>query len=112
MSHNYVILFFIVYIKTDDINKGITQDVQNRFATSNYELHRPLPNGKKGTELTKDGLGGKTMTEFVGLRAKAYSYLIDDGSEDKGAQKSVLSKENVNMNFIKTVWKRLKLIIK
>ena len=47
MSHNYVILFFIVYIKTDDINKGITQDVQNRFATSNYELHRPLPNGKK-----------------------------------------------------------------
>ena len=29
--------------------------------------------GKKGTELTKDGLGGKTMTEFVGLRAKAYS---------------------------------------
>ena len=52
------------------------------------------------------------MTEFVGLRAKAYSYLIDDGSEDKGAQKSVLSKENVNMNFIKTVWKRLKLIIK
>ena len=68
--------------------------------------------GKKGTELTKDGIGGKTMTEFVGLRAKAYSYLIDDGSEDKGAQKSVLSKENVNMNFIKTVWKRLKLIIK
>ena len=26
------------------------------------------------------------MTEFVGLRAKTYSYLIDDGSEDKKAK--------------------------
>ena len=26
------------------------------------------------------------MTKFVGLRAKTYSYLIDDGSEDKKAK--------------------------
>ena len=31
----------------------------------------------------KDELGGKSMKKFVGLRAKTYSYLIDDGSEDK-----------------------------
>ena len=31
----------------------------------------------------KDGLGGKIITKFVELRAKTYSYLIDDGSEDK-----------------------------
>ena len=29
----------------------------------------------------KDELGGKSMTKFVGLKAKSYSYLIDDGSE-------------------------------
>ena len=33
----------------------------------------------------KDELRGKIMVIFVGLRAKTYSYLIDDGSEDKKA---------------------------
>ena len=31
----------------------------------------------------KDELGAKTMTKFVGLRAKTYIYLTDDGSKDK-----------------------------
>ena len=31
----------------------------------------------------KDRLGGKIITKFVELRAKTYSYLIDDSSEDK-----------------------------
>ena len=30
----------------------------------------------------KDELGAKIMTKFVVLRAKTYSYLIDDGSKD------------------------------
>ena len=29
---------FIVYIKADDIHKDIVEDVETRFATSNYEL--------------------------------------------------------------------------
>ena len=36
-----------------------------------------------------EGLGGKIMIKFVGLGAKTYSYLIDNGSEDIKAQKSV-----------------------
>ena len=31
----------------------------------------------------KDELGGKIMTQFVALRPKTYSYIIDDGSKDK-----------------------------
>ena len=34
----------------------------------------------------KDTFGGKIMTKFFRLRAKTYSYLIDDGSEDKKAK--------------------------
>ena len=34
----------------------------------------------------KDKLDEKIITKFVGLRAKTYSYLIDDGSEDKKAK--------------------------
>ena len=44
----------------------------------------------------KDELAGKVITKFVGLRAKTYSYLIDDGSEDKKAKdmKKSHKKEN------------------
>ena len=31
----------------------------------------------------KDESGGEILTEFVGLRAKIYSYLTDDESEGK-----------------------------
>ena len=72
--------------------------METRFDTSDYELERPLPKGinKKVIELMKDVLGGKIMTKFVGLRAKTYSYLIDDGSEDKkakGTKKCVIKRE-------------------
>ena len=88
---------FIVYIRADYIYEDIVEDVETRFATSNYELDRPLPKGKdkKLIGLMKDKLGGKIMTKFVGLRAKTYSYLKDDDSEDKkakGTKMSVINK--------------------
>ena len=35
----------------------------------------------------KDELGVKIITKFAGPRAKTYSYLIDDGSEDKKSKR-------------------------
>ena len=37
---------FIAYIKTGDIYKDITEDVESKFDTSNYELDRPFPKGQ------------------------------------------------------------------
>ena len=70
--------------KTNDIYKDIQENIETRFDTWNYVLCRPLPNGKnkKVIGLIKYILGAKIMTKFVGLRAKTYSYLIDDGRED------------------------------
>ena len=88
---------FIMDIKTNDFYKDIANDVENRFETSNYEVNRPLPMGKnkKVIGLMKDELGGKIITEFVTLRPKTYSYLTDDGKEDKkakGTKKCVIKK--------------------
>ena len=76
---------FIAYIKTDYIYEDIAEDVETRFDTSNHELDKSLPKGKnkKVFGLMKDELGGKSMTKYIGLGAKTYSYLIYDGSEDK-----------------------------
>ena len=79
---------FIVYIKTDDINKDIAEDVWTWFDTSNYKLDRPFPKekNKKLIRLMKDELGGEMMIKFVGLWAETYSYSIEDGSEDRKAK--------------------------
>ena len=79
---------FIMNIKTNDFYKDISNDVENRFDTSNYEVNRPLPTGKnkKVIGLMKDELGGKIITEFVTLRPKTYSFLTDDCKEDKKAK--------------------------
>ena len=96
---------FIINIKTEDFNDDIPDDVEKRFDTSNYQLHRPLLKGKnkKVIRLTKDELGGKIMTEFAALRPKTYSCLMDDGKNDKKAKgtKKCVIKKYLNLMIIK-----------
>ena len=90
----------LVYdIKTEDFYEDIANDVEARFDTSGYSKtdFRPLAIGlnKKVIGLIKDELGGKIMTEFMGLRPKLCSYRELDGSEDKkckGIKKCVVKK--------------------
>ena len=42
---------FVMNIKTNDFYKDITNDVENRFDTSNYEVNRPLPTGQNKKSL-------------------------------------------------------------
>ncbi|XP_057308070.1 uncharacterized protein LOC130645959 [Hydractinia symbiolongicarpus] len=69
---------FMYHIRTEDFYKDIKEDVEARFDTSAYnpDDEGPLPIGKnkKVVGLMKDKLGGKTMTEFITLRAKLYAY--------------------------------------
>ena len=99
---------FIMNIKKD-FYKDIADDVEKRFATSNYEVDRPLPTGKnkKVIGLMKDELRGKIITEFVALRPKTYSYLTDDWKEDKkakGTKKCAIKKELKFNDYIKTLY--------
>ena len=96
---------FVIHIKTNDFYKDIASDVENRFDASNYEVNRPLPTGKnkKIIGIMKDELGGKIVTEFVTLRPKTYSFLTDDGKEDKKAKgtKKCIIKKMIKINDYK-----------
>ena len=88
---------FVINIKTKDFYKDISQDVNERFDTSNYTFDRPLPKGKnkKVIGLMKDELGGDIITELVALKPKAYSYIANDFIEmkkAKGTKKCVVNK--------------------
>ena len=107
---------FIMNIKTEDFYKDIANDVEKRFDTSNYEVNRPLPTGKneKVIGLMKDELGGKNIKEFVTLRPKAYSYLINNCKEDeksKGTKKCVI-KRMIKFNDYKNCLLKDEVILK
>ena len=67
------------------------------WQTSNYDKKdkRPLQIGinKKVLGKFKDELGGKIMTEFVGIRAKTYSNLIDGYNEENCEKNKIINKK-------------------
>ena len=94
-------------IKTEDFYKDISKDVKDRFDTSDYPPNHPsgLPSGfnKKVIGMFKDEAMGMIIDEFVGLRAKSYSYKMFEGKETKkckGIKKSVVKNSITHEDYI------------
>ena len=99
---------FLYEIETEDFYKDISGDVRDRFDTSDYPEGHPsgIPTGinKKVLGMFKDEAAGKIIKEFVGLRAKLYSYIMEEGKENKkckGVKKQVVE-ENITHEDYKT----------
>ena len=93
---------FIIHIKTKDFYKEIANDVEKWFDTSNYNENdkRPLPIGKN-KKLGKKQVRN-IIKEFVALREKEYSYLMNDDSEHKkakGTKKCVIKRRLIFENY-------------
>ena len=74
-------------IKTQNFYKDISNDVREKFDASNFDKDHPsgIETGinEKVIEMMKDEVGGKQITEFVGLQSKLYAYKMDSGKEEK-----------------------------
>ena len=84
-------------IETEDFYKDIIGDVKYKFDTSKYPKKNVsgITNGCNENVLGmfKDEAAGRCIDEFVGLRAKLYSYKMYEGNENKrckGITKSVI----------------------
>ena len=95
-------------IQTEDFYKDVSADVKHRFDTSDYPPNHPsgIPSGfnKKVLGMFKDEAGGEVIDEFVGLRAKLYSYKMLEGEESKkckGVKKSVVKKSIAHEDYKK-----------
>jgi hypothetical protein len=94
-------------ITTEDFLKDISDDVYERFDTSNIGKNHPsgIPTGinKKVIGMMKSETGEKQIEEFVGLRAKLYAYkMAEDGKEEKkckGVKKTTIRKEITFDNY-------------
>ena len=97
---------FMYKIQTEDFYKDISGDVKDRFDTSGYPPDHPsgIPSGfnKKVLGMFKDEVNGNVIDEFVGLRAKLYSYKMFEGEESKkckDVKKSVVKKSITHEDY-------------
>ena len=101
-------------IQTEDFCKDISVDVKHRFDTSDYPPNHPsgIPSGlnKKVIGMFKDEAGGKVLDEFVGLKAKLYSYKMFEGEQSKNVRelKNQWLKRVLHTKIIKSVCLREK----
>ncbi|CAH3040626.1 unnamed protein product, partial [Porites lobata] len=91
------------HITAEDLYQDMKED-QHLYDTSNYSKDHFLFSevNKKVIGKFKDETGGLPIVEWIGLRAKMYSMMTDDGKEKKtgkGIKKSVLKKEIRHQDF-------------
>jgi hypothetical protein len=94
-------------ITTGDFLKDISEDVHERFDTSNVDKDNPsgIPTGinRKVIGMMKSETGEKQIEQFVGLRAKLYAYkMAEDGKEEKkckGVKKTTIKNEITFDNY-------------
>ena len=98
-------------IQTKDFYKDISADVKHRFDTSDYPPDHPsgIPSGfnKKVLGMFEDEAAGEVIDEFMGLRAKLYSYKMFEGEESikcKGVKKSVVKKSITHEDYKKCLF--------
>ena len=98
-------------IKTEDFYKDISEDVKDRSDTSYYPPNHPsgIPSGFNKTVLGmfKDEVNGKVIDEFVGLRAKLYSFImfeVEETKKCKGIKKSVVKKSITHDDYKKCLF--------
>ena len=98
-------------IETKDFYEDISANVKDRFDTSDYPPDHPssIPSGfnKKVLGMFKDEAAGEVIDEFVGLRAKLYSYKMLEGEESKkckGVKKSVVKKSIAHQDYKKCLF--------
>jgi len=93
------------HIMTDDFYKDISSDIETRFDTSDYPTDHPsgIKTGvnKKVVGMFKDEAAGRQIEEFVGLRAKLYSYKLADEEHKKckGVKKNVVKNKISHQDY-------------
>ena len=97
---------FVLNIFTKYFFEDINNDVERWFDTSNCDKNDKRPPqisvNKKLIGMFKDELGEKIMKEFCALRAKTYTYLMEDDSEHKkakGTKKCIIKRRLMFENY-------------
>jgi hypothetical protein len=97
------------HVECDDIYADIGE-MKEKFDLSDYPKDHFLhdTSNKKVVLKMKDESNGAPITEFVGIRAKCYSYLIDGDDEEhkrlKGIKKRVCQKDIRHENYKRCIF--------